>query len=56
MQWLGGDINLGRGLIGASAAIASVLPDHTWEYLAYREEFTMVHTPSCQSGQSLHCR
>lgn len=29
---------LGRGLIGATAAIASALPDHTWEFLAYRQE------------------
>lgn len=26
----------GRGLIGATAAVASVLPDRTWELLAYR--------------------
>lgn len=36
LAWKG--YKLGRGLIGATAAIASVLPDHTWEYLAYREE------------------
>lgn len=29
---------LGRGLIGATAAIASELSDQTWELLAYREE------------------
>ncbi len=34
--WKG--FKLGRGLIGAAAAIASVLPDHTWEFLAYRDE------------------
>lgn len=34
--WRG--FKLGRGLIGATAAIASVLPDYTWEYLAYRDE------------------
>jgi tRNA(Ile2)-agmatinylcytidine synthase len=33
--WKG--FKLGRGLIGATAAIASVLDDNTWEYLAYRE-------------------
>ncbi|MFH0967720.1 MAG: tRNA(Ile)(2)-agmatinylcytidine synthase [Methanobacteriota archaeon] len=36
-NWRG--YKLGRGLIGATAAIASVLPDSTWELLAYREEF-----------------
>lgn len=34
-NWKG--FKLGRGLIGATAAVASVLPDYTWEYLAYRE-------------------
>jgi tRNA(Ile2)-agmatinylcytidine synthase len=29
---------LGRGLIGATAAVASVLPDYTWELLTYRDE------------------
>lgn len=29
---------LGRGLIGATAAVASDLADYTWEYLAYRDE------------------
>ncbi|MGV8108998.1 TiaS agmantine-binding domain-containing protein [Methanospirillum sp.] len=28
---------LGRGLIGAAAAVCSEFPDHTWELLAYRE-------------------
>jgi tRNA(Ile2)-agmatinylcytidine synthase len=35
-KWKG--YKLGRGLIGATAAVASVLPDYTWEYLAYRDE------------------
>ena len=33
-----------RGLIGATAAIASCLPDHTWELLAYRRP-ELVQTP-----------
>lgn len=36
LAWKG--YKLGRGLIGATAAIASELADHTWELLAYREE------------------
>lgn len=36
LNWKG--FKLGRGLIGATAAVASVLPDFTWEYLAYRDE------------------
>ncbi|PKL59982.1 MAG: tRNA(Ile2) 2-agmatinylcytidine synthetase [Methanomicrobiales archaeon HGW-Methanomicrobiales-4] len=35
-NWRG--YKLGRGLIGATAAVASVLPDFTWELLAYRDE------------------
>jgi len=35
-NWRG--YKLGRGLIGATAAVASVLPDSTWELLAYRDE------------------
>ncbi|HOW04308.1 tRNA(Ile)(2)-agmatinylcytidine synthase [Methanospirillum hungatei] len=29
---------LGRGLIGATAAVCSEFPDFTWEYLAYRHQ------------------
>ncbi|MDD1728345.1 MAG: tRNA(Ile)(2)-agmatinylcytidine synthase, partial [Methanospirillum sp.] len=36
IAWKG--FKLGRGLIGATAAIASDLSDHTWELLAYRDE------------------
>ena len=35
IAWKG--FKLGRGLIGATAAVSSVLPDHTWEFLTYRE-------------------
>jgi tRNA(Ile2)-agmatinylcytidine synthase len=35
-SWRG--YKLGRGLIGATAAVASVLPDYTWEILVYRDE------------------
>lgn len=34
--WKG--FKLGRGLIGATAAVASDLPDYTWELVAYRRQ------------------
>lgn len=43
---------LGRGLIGAAAAIASVLPDNTWEFLAYRDESRWT-TPREVDSESL---
>ncbi len=48
--WKG--FKLGRGLIGAAAAIASVLPDFTWEYLAYRDE-SRWKTPRQVNPESL---
>jgi len=48
--WKG--FKLGRGLIGATAAIASVLPDNTWEFLAYRDE-SRWKTPRKVNPESL---
>jgi len=48
--WKG--FKLGRGLIGATAAIASVLPDYTWEFLAYRDESRWT-TPREVDSESL---
>ena len=43
---------LGRGLIGATAAISSVFPDHTWEYLMYRQA-DRLHLPRDVDAESL---
>ena len=42
----------GRGLIGATAAVCSVLPDRTFEYLVYRKEGT-AGTPRQVDRESL---
>ena len=43
---------LGRGLIGATAAVSSDFPDHTWEYLAYRQ-INRLHVPREVDAESL---
>jgi len=43
---------LGRGLIGATAAVCSEFPDYTWEYLAYRHP-ARLHIPRDVNVHSL---